>query len=113
MAGLRLLRVLSIAGLANALPGPVVQTDDGPVRGKETDGVQTFHGIPFAAPVALENRFTSPKRPTPWTKVKETTRAGPQCPQFDFIKGVHVGEEDCLYLSVVSGGLVEYAAAVG
>jgi carboxylesterase type B len=80
--------------------GPIITTDDGPIQGTSKDQFTTYHGVPFAAEVDGSLRFKRPHRPTPWTAVKQTTEPGPQCPQFDFIKGIHIGKEDCLHLSV-------------
>ncbi|MDZ7686407.1 MAG: carboxylesterase family protein [Gammaproteobacteria bacterium] len=46
----------------------VVNTDSGPIEGREKDGVFLFAAIPYAAPPTGENRFMPPRAPTPWTR---------------------------------------------
>ena len=43
--------------------GPVVYTTDGPVRGFVAKGVNTFLGIPYAAPPVGDLRWMPPERP--------------------------------------------------
>jgi para-nitrobenzyl esterase len=95
---------LKLALLKLALAGSVtVVTDDGPIEGKRTAaGFDTFHGVPFAAPPTKDLRWRQPVRPTPWKTARKTVRHGASCPQFDFIRAEHLGNEDCLFLSVYS-----------
>lgn len=53
----------------------------GALRGSEADGVHSFKGIPFAAPISGENRWLPPKQPKPWSGVRDATRFGSVCPQ--------------------------------
>ena len=94
--------LLLVARLSLALPlnEPVVHTDDGPIQGRTSSGITRFHGVPFAAPPVGDLRLRYPQRPQPWNVTKRTTRMAPGCPQLDIIKGIHLGDEDCLYLSV-------------
>jgi len=57
-----------------------VTTSAGQVRGGQTDGVNRFLGIPYAAAPVGENRF-APPRPTTWTGVRDALGAGPTAPQ--------------------------------
>eukprot|EP01063_Lacrimia_lanifica_P017709 TRINITY_DN24734_c0_g1_i1.p1 TRINITY_DN24734_c0_g1~~TRINITY_DN24734_c0_g1_i1.p1 ORF type:complete len:589 (+),score=172.93 TRINITY_DN24734_c0_g1_i1:67-1833(+) len=112
----RLLRVLSAAaacGVADAGVGwclglncgPKVRTDAGVVQGRYADleGTLTYHGIPFAAPPVGENRWKPPQPVAPWEGTRQATLAeAHQCAQFDLVRGVRLGQEDCLYLSVYS-----------
>jgi len=83
-------------------PGSVIHSDDGPIQGSYDilTGVTSFHGVPFAAAPTGDLRWKAPERPTPWTKTRKTTSPVHQCPQFDLIKGIRLGEEDCLYMSI-------------
>lgn len=62
-----------------------VMTTAGLVRGSTatTRGaeVESYLGIPFAAPVAGEGRFLPPRPPELWTGVREATGYGPAVPQ--------------------------------
>jgi len=44
----------------------VVKTRHGEVRGSVTDGVNTFKGIPYAAPPFGANRLRAPQPVEPW-----------------------------------------------
>ena len=47
----------------------VVTTRHGQVRGRVTDGVGAFKGIPYAAPPFGPNRFQPPQPPQAWDGV--------------------------------------------
>ena len=81
---------------------PKVKTEYGIVEGLDEFGCDVFHGVPFAAPPTGPLRWKQPVAPTPWTDVKPTVLAGAMCPQIDLTKGLVLGHEDCLYLSVYS-----------
>merc|ERR1711871_214293 len=90
--------------------GPVVQTTNGPVQGTKdpNTGFVAFHGVPFAAPPTKDLRWLKPRAPVAWRSPLKATEPAPMCPQFDFIKGIMFGKEDCLYLSVyVPSGCTE------
>ena len=59
----------------------VVQTTRGAVRGSldAKKGVETFHGIPFAAPPLQDLRWTAPQEHEAWTGVRDATHPGPEC----------------------------------
>jgi para-nitrobenzyl esterase len=86
-----------------------VQTTSGRIQGVVLDGnVNAFYGVPYGAPTAGENRFMPPRKPAPWSGVRETTLVGNRSPQ-DFegpISEVHALDrqepmsEDCLNLNV-------------
>lgn len=91
--------------LALAAAGPVVRTDDGPIRGEAVDrGGAVFRGIPFAAPPVGALRWRAPQRPRPWRAVRETVAEHPACPQLafgDWNRSAAAGSrEDCLFLDV-------------
>ena len=94
--------VLLFIGATAAAAAPKVKTEYGIVEGLDEFGCDVFHGVPFAAPPTGPLRWKQPVAPTPWTDVKPTVLAGAMCPQIDLTKGLVLGHEDCLYLSVYS-----------
>ncbi|WP_439378792.1 carboxylesterase/lipase family protein [Amycolatopsis lexingtonensis] len=81
---------------ANAVHSLVVQTEAGKVRGTTTGAVDSFLGIPFAAPPVGGLRWQPPRPAAAWPGVRPATSYGPSCPQG---AGTAV-TEDCLYLNV-------------
>ena len=84
---------------------PVVRVDTGKVRGRSDGLVQTFLGLPFAAPPVGPLRFRPPRRPAPWTDARDATEHGPGAMQVPTVlestRGFSgVCSEDCLYLNV-------------
>src|SRR5205085_3641339 len=66
----------------NANNGPLVQTQEGPVRGYvSTTGVNVFLGIPYAAPPVGPLRWMPPQPVTPWTSPLDATALGNICAQ--------------------------------
>ena len=88
-------------------PGPIVQgaTRQGPVAGREVNGVRRWLGIPYAAPPVGELRWKAPQPVTAWPGRRDASRFGHVCPQRpNAITGnpdrTISGSEDCLYLNV-------------
>lgn len=85
---------------------PAVRTRLGTVRGRCTDGVAAFWGIPFAAPPVGEGRFAPPRAPEPWAGERDAGRPGPIAPQTPSMLEQMLGaseartDEDCLHLNV-------------
>lgn len=95
------------ASLAMAAPvvGPVVVSQEGPVRGvAAADGVTAFKGLPYAAAPVGSLRWRAPQAPAAWTQVRDGGVYGPNCPQPPFPGEEHplTGpmSEDCLYLNI-------------
>ena len=59
----------------------IVETAYGKVQGMATAGIKEFKGIPYGAPTSGKNRFMPPKKPAPWTGVRECFAHGQCCPQ--------------------------------
>ena len=65
------------AALAAALKGPLffdVETTSGVVRGIANTGIKAFRGIPYGADTGGKNRFMPPRKPAPWTGVRDCDR---------------------------------------
>ncbi|GAB4583725.1 carboxylesterase/lipase family protein [Nocardia sp. IFM 10818] len=83
----------------------VATTQQGKVRGVESEGVIIWKGIPFAAPPTGPRRFAAPEPAEPWTGIREATEFGPAAPQGPLAPGTPATpnqSEDCLYLNVWS-----------
>jgi para-nitrobenzyl esterase len=100
--------LLVIGGLSSQAKGaeqggPLVRTSDGPVQGFVRNGVNTFLGIPYAAPPVGALRWQPPQARAAWTDTLRAVRFGNTCPQITEL-GVFAGPvsltEDCLYLNV-------------
>ena len=111
----------------------VVTTRQGKVRGSVADGVNTFKGIPYAAPPFGANRLRPPQPVAPWSGVRDAFTYGPKAPQPPYPPGMELflppeltsPGEDCLTLNIwspdlgsaglpvmvwIAGGLFEYHA---
>jgi len=97
----------------DAPPKPAAETlrttAEGDVIGFVDDkGVQTWRGIPFAAPPVGDLRWRAPRPPAAWKGWRETLNFAAKCPQltnvFNAGEGAQAGDlqgsEDCLYLNV-------------
>ena len=80
----------------------IVNTQFGPVRGAEANGVQVWKGIPYAAAPTGELRFRSPAVPELWTDPRDCTEFGHICPQAEGmpIEAKLIADEDCLNLNI-------------
>jgi para-nitrobenzyl esterase len=67
-----------VLGETARTPGATVETSAGRVRGYLDNSVQVFKGVPYGASTAGANRFMAPKRPAPWTGVKDAFEFGPR-----------------------------------
>ena len=98
-----------------------VETQHGRVRGSVADGVNSFKGIPYAAPPFGVNRFRLPQPVEPWSGVRDALAYGPKAPQlpypppWDILIPEHpTMGEDCLNLNVWTPelGSAEYPVMV-
>jgi para-nitrobenzyl esterase len=79
---------------------PIVHTKNGDVRGVLVGQVESFKGLPFAAPPTGKLRWMPPQDPHDWTGIRDASHFSSECPQIDPNKKMFVGSEDCLYLNV-------------
>src|SRR5262245_30798057 len=90
----------------------VVTTRYGRLRGSVADRVNTFKGIPFAAPPFGANRFRHPQAVEPWSGVRDALAYGSKAPQLPYPPPIDVlipefatPGEDCLNLNIWSPDL--------
>jgi para-nitrobenzyl esterase len=87
-----------LPGSAAAAPpcaaGTTVQTDKGAVCGIVVSGINSWQGIPFAAPPVGNLRWAPPQPAAAWSGTLNATAFASSCTQSSG------GSEDCLYLNV-------------
>ena len=100
-------------------PGRSSETKYGKVRGRESNGIYAFKGIPYGGSTAGENRFKPPTKPASWDGVRDAIEYGNRAPQApltketagDYGRLIHWYEqpgemsEDCLVLNVWTPGV--------
>jgi para-nitrobenzyl esterase len=87
----------------------VIKIRQGEVRGNVIDGVNSFKGIPYAAPPFGANRLRPPQSVAPWIGVRDALNFGPIVPQplapsslDDLLPNPNIPGEDCLNLNIWS-----------
>ncbi len=88
-------------------PTEIVTVNSGQIQGLMVQpDLQTFFGIPYAAPPVRELRWRDPQPVAAWNGVYHADNFGPQCmqPQRGIMtnqySGSEITSEDCLYLNV-------------
>ncbi|MCV9878156.1 carboxylesterase/lipase family protein [Brenneria izbisi] len=99
-----LLLLITAAGQSATANQPQVTLDSGPIVGASAQGVDTFKGIPFAAPPIGELRWQPPQPVKSWTEPLASVAYGKDCMQKPFPgdaapPGVGLSE-DCLTINV-------------
>jgi para-nitrobenzyl esterase len=92
---------------------PIVETTSGRVRGAIIEDVAAFKGIPYGASTDGANRFRPPRRPEPWSGIRDAHSHGGRAPQdglrpatraelanFSGVPDTSPDSEDCLTLHV-------------
>ncbi len=101
-----LLLCMSLPARSDSLAGndsPRVTVDGGALVGLQHEEVQSFLGIPYAAPPIGAQRWRKPAPATAWQGERDATIAGAACPQAAIqTQGLAPTRqsEDCLYLNV-------------
>ena len=95
----------AVASPASGGANPTVRVDGGLIRGASAAGVNSFLGLPYAAPPTGNLRWRPPQPAAGWTGVRDATQFGPSCPQvqdrtFNPFLPPGTISEDCLYLNV-------------
>lgn len=99
--------VLVIAALVSPLlfaQAGAVSTDAGKLRGVTQGSVESFKGVPFAAPPVGDLRWRAPQPVRPWSDVRQADGYSADCMQVPFPSDAAplgtTPAEDCLYLNV-------------
>jgi para-nitrobenzyl esterase len=88
---------------AESAAAPIVQTDNGPVRGTVRNATREFLGIPYAAPPMGKLRWALPQPAKPWVTTLDATAFRNGCPQVARYGLTEAGyNEDCLFINVVA-----------
>ncbi|WP_232495627.1 carboxylesterase/lipase family protein [Novosphingobium kaempferiae] len=103
LATLALLATSSPVLAGNA--GPVVRTASGEIEGRRDDAVESFRGVPFAAPPVGALRWRAPQPLARWQGVRKAQEYGPDCMQWGLDEPpsaayVRPVSEDCLTLNL-------------
>lgn len=97
--------ILALAAGPSHAADVLRQTPLGVVRGQQDGAVESFKGVPYAAPPVGELRWRPPVAQGPWTGVRTAAAFAPACLQpsspIAFYKDDPPSQsEDCLYLNV-------------
>ena len=93
---------LAVVGAAHAAQAEVTIAT-GTLRGITSESVDSFKGIPFAAPPVGPLRWRAPQPASAWTGVRDASAYGHDCVQTSHsdVAPIRTQEsEDCLYLNV-------------
>jgi para-nitrobenzyl esterase len=91
-------------GAAGAAPAVSVTVETGKLQGVGAEGVESFKGIPYAAPPTGALRWRAPQPAAPWKGVRQASGFGNVCMSTqndpDDFAGSPPQSEDCLTLNV-------------
>lgn len=92
---------LAAQSMGGSPQGEVIATASGKVEGFVRNGLLEFRGIPYAAPVAGDARWSLPQPVAPWTGVLPAMHFGGACPQAArYGLTERSDEENCLTLNI-------------
>ncbi|PSO09700.1 MULTISPECIES: carboxylesterase/lipase family protein [unclassified Sphingobium] len=96
-----LLAAVLLTGQAQAGEVPVAAVREGRLLGASSEGIDSFKGIPFAAPPVGDLRWRAPQPAQRWQGTRDATRYGDACVQPVFDPAARFPmSEDCLTLNV-------------
>ena len=102
-----LLVPMGVASARSESAAARVRVESGELQGVIADGVETFKGIPYAAPPVGDLRWRPTQPAAPWTGVRQAAEFGAECMQGRFGPPPPPGappqpapSEDCLFLNV-------------
>jgi carboxylesterase type B len=79
----------------------IIDLEGGKIRGEETKLGFSYRGIPYAEPPVGDLRFANPKKYSQtWNNIRDYSKFGPKCAQFDHFSSEFEGSEDCLTINV-------------
>ena len=90
----------AVATASSAESAPVVQTTQGAVRGERSNGVDSFLGIPYAAPPVGSLRWRPPQPGPHWSGVRDATHYRNRCAALESTNGPRTNAENCLFINV-------------
>ncbi|MEO7493348.1 MAG: carboxylesterase family protein [Massilia sp.] len=93
------LAALGSAGAHAATRSDPVKVQGGVIVGEHAGALNTYLGIPFAAPPVGDLRWRAPQAVVPWQGVREARSFSAACAQ-TAVWVTHPKSEDCLYLNV-------------
>ncbi|MEV4314926.1 carboxylesterase family protein [Actinocrispum sp. NPDC049592] len=100
LAGMLPLASATVAVADTGHRAPIVRVDTGVLRGSENGGVDSFLGVPYAAPPVGQLRWRAPQPAPRWPGVRDATAYGNRCPAAASTNGPRSETEDCLFLNV-------------
>jgi carboxylesterase type B len=79
----------------------IIFIEGGEIRGEKAEHAYLYRGIPYAEPPVGDLRFANPKRYTQtWNDIRDYSKFGPKCAQYDHFGYKFAGSEDCLTINV-------------
>jgi carboxylesterase type B len=99
-AALTIALVIPGTAVAAGNGAPVVRADAGTVRGARAAAVDSFLGIPYAAPPTDDLRWRLPRPAASWSGVRSATAYGNRCAAAASTNGARTESEDCLFVNV-------------
>jgi len=99
------LGVMAAAAAATEKPAPSITVEAGTLAGSVEGGVESWKGIPYAAPPIGPLRWRAPQPAAPWSGVRQATAYGHDCMQkpssvYAILRLGSARAEDCLYVNV-------------